>query len=58
MAKSIKAFAMHDLFVTNTKMAEHRFGELSTDSRTSKGTLDYTRTKKTSQSLWLYSETP
>lgn len=34
MAKSIKAFATHDTFVTNTKLEEHRFGELSTDSRT------------------------
>lgn len=34
MAKTIKAFALHDFFVTNTKNIEHRFGELSTESRT------------------------
>lgn len=34
MARITKAFATHGFFTTNTKMVEHRFGELSTDART------------------------
>ena len=34
MASSLKAFATHSYFTTNTKLVEHTFGELSTDSRT------------------------
>lgn len=58
MAKSIKAFAMHDLFVTNTKMAEHRFGELSTDSRTFERDIGlYTHEEDKSITLALFRNT-
>lgn len=34
MSSSLKAFATHSSFITNTRLVEHPFGELSTDSRT------------------------
>nr|DAR99709.1 MAG TPA: structural protein [Caudoviricetes sp.] len=34
MSTSLKAFATHSLFTTNTRLVEHTFGEISTESRT------------------------
>lgn len=34
MANTIKAFAIHDSFVSNSRLEENPFGELSTDART------------------------
>lgn len=58
MSKSIKAFAQHDFFVTNTRMEEHRFGELSTDSRTyEKDIALYTHNTDKSITLALFRST-